>query len=293
MAQVLPNELLRQKGDSESGPLIIPAETGNLSDSPDVLALIENFRFRAEAFVILGGGVSGVSKSKKKQLLNMFRCLDELVAVGLRFAVVDGGIRAGIMEAAGLARRRSYGAFLLLGVVPAPEITSTGREGKIQIDPNHSHILSVSDPGWAETQRDRGWEPSWGYRGSETKAKYDVFERMTEGRPSVAVIANGGEIALDEVERNIRQNRKAIVIDGSGRAADAIASALKGTEAPDDESAKLMSKTGSISVVDNQNLFRIVSLDAGPKTLTRVLREQLVPGASLLQPNRAPSMNGE
>jgi hypothetical protein len=98
---------------------------------------------------------------------------------------------------------------------------------------------------------------------------------MTEGRPSVGVVVNGGGIVLDEVDWNIRQNRTTIVIAESGAAADAMVSVLKDTEAPDDESAAYRAKAESIGLAEHRELFRILSLRAGPKALAQVLQKQL------------------
>ena len=85
----------------------------------------------------------------QRQLLAMFDGLSMLAKDGRRIAVGDGGTKAGIMEAAGLARQASGNAFLLIGVCPAPEIPP---RGQTPIDPHHSHIVAVDSPG-ARTAR--------------------------------------------------------------------------------------------------------------------------------------------
>ena len=53
--------------------------------------------------------------------------------------------------------------------------------------------------------------------------------KLADGRPAVTIVANGGGITLTEVDANIRAGRRMIVIEGSGRAADALVSLLKKT----------------------------------------------------------------
>ena len=46
---------------------------------------------------------------------------------------------------------------------------------------------------------------------------------FSQGRASVAILVNGGSIAIQEVLYNVRQKRPIVVLQGSGRAADEIA----------------------------------------------------------------------
>ena len=160
----------------------------------------------------------------------MLDALPRLVAEGLRLAVGDGGTQAGIMEWAGLVRRRSGGAFPLLGVAPAEEITTTGEPGRTAIDPNHTHVVAGgvtrSGSGAGRADRPRGG----GHWGAETDAMYQIFGRLAAGRASVTLVVNGGAITLDEVGRNIAQRRPMVVVAGSGRAADAVVARVRGVD---------------------------------------------------------------
>ncbi len=67
---------------------------------------------------------------------------------------------------------------------------------------------------------------------------YWLFAELAEGRPSVTIVANGGGITLAEVESNVRAGRRMILIEGSGRAADALVSLLQKTQVSDAEVAQ-------------------------------------------------------
>ena len=121
----------------------------------------------------------------------MFDALSLLTKAGHRLAVGDGGTKAGIMEAAGLARKASGYAFPLIGLAPAAEIPP---RGPTPVDPNHSHIVAVDNPA----------APAGDAWGSETGTMYWLFAQLAEGRPSVTIVANGGGITLAEVEANVR-----------------------------------------------------------------------------------------
>ena len=136
------------------------------SNAPDTNArlseLVAEIRKQADTFVFLSGGASKMQPEHQRQLLSMFGALTMLAKSGRRLAVGDGGTQAGIMEAAGQARRASGNAFPLIGVAPAGEIPP---RGKTPIDPNHSHIVAVDNP--AAPPND-GW-------GSETDTMYLAF----------------------------------------------------------------------------------------------------------------------
>jgi SLOG in TRPM, prokaryote len=106
---------------------------------------------------------------------------------------------------------------------------------------------------------------------------YAIFGRFAEGRPSVALVANGGAIALDEVRENLAQRRPIIVIAGTGRAADAIVSLLDGTIPTDVDVQGLREKAAALDIPANRSLLRVFRLEDGPealaKLLERILRE--------------------
>lgn len=218
----------------------------------ELAALIQRVRERADAFVFLCGGASGMSDATQHQLKTMFHAIADLARSGRRLAVGDGGTDAGIMRAAGEARHASGNAFLLIGVAPAQEIPP---RGSTPLDPNHSHIVSVDNPAVI----DDGQE-AWG---SETETMYWLFDRFAEGRPSVAVVANGGGIVLTEVAANVEAGRRIILIEGSGRAADALVSSIRNAAPTTDEIRDLRDRAEATGLTERPGLFRVVSLGDG------------------------------
>jgi hypothetical protein len=215
-----------------------------------LLSLIAEIRSEADAFVILSGGASRMSENQQRQLMVMFDALSLAAKGGRRIAVGDGGTQAGIMEAAGQVRIKSGNAFPLIGVAPLREIPPRGRT---PVDPNHSHIVAVDNPS-VSTQ------DSWG---SETDTMYWLFDKLAEGRPSVAIVANGGGITLTEVESNVRAGRRIVLIEGSGRAADALVSLLRKTEVSDAEIVSLRERAEKAGLTRRPELFQIVPMKAG------------------------------
>jgi hypothetical protein len=222
-------------------------------------SLIAEIRMQADAFVFLSGGASRMRQDHRRQLMAMFEALSLVAKGGRRIAVGDGGTRAGIMEAAGHARRTSGYAFPLIGVAPAREVPP---RGKTRVDPNHSHVVAVDNPS----------APAHNTWGSETDTMYWLFAKLAEGRPSVTIVANGGGITLTEVESNLRAGRRIILIEGSGRAADALVSLLRKTQVRDAEVVDLRTRAEKAGLTRRPELFQIVALRAGPTGLRDAIK---------------------
>ena len=237
-----------------STPVVLQVSSEAPGTNARLSALIAEIRSQADVFVFLSGGASSMREDHQRQLLAMFEGLGMLAKGGRRIAVCDGGTQAGIMEAAGKARRNSGYAFPLIGVTPANEIPP---RGKTPIDPNHSHIVAVDNPS----------APAQDTWGSETETMYWLFAKLAEGRPSATVVANGGGITLTEVEANVRAGRRMILIEGSGRAADALVSLLQGTTPSDAEVANLRERAEKARLTRRPELFEVVAMQAGAEGL--------------------------
>ena len=243
-------------------PHVIPVKKAAPERSDELMALIDTARHQTDALVVLAGGATKMSEAKQRDLLAMFDALGTL-AQERRIAVGDGGTKAGIMEAAGLARRASGRAFPLIGVTPAREIPPAGQTA---IDPNHSVVVAVDD-----ATLPKG-EPGWG---SETATMYWLFGRIADGRPSVAVVANGGAITLKEIDANIEAGRPIILIEGSGRAADAVITLTRGTMPADGDVALMQNAAREQKLNRRPELFRVVAISRGAAGLLEALRAAL------------------
>jgi hypothetical protein len=149
-------------------PRIIQASSTAPEANASLSALVTDVRKKADAFVFLSGGASKMQADHQRQLLAMFDALSLLTKAGHRFAVGDGGTKAGIVEAAGLARKASGFAFPLIGVAPAAEIPP---RGTTLVDPNHSHIVAIDNPA----------APAGDAWGSETSTMYWLFATLAKG----------------------------------------------------------------------------------------------------------------
>ncbi len=250
LSLLLPSLSMPQALDVAGRPRVLEVSSVAPEKNAQISSLIAEIRSEADAFVVLSGGASRMSEDHQRQLLAMFEALSLVAKGGRRIAVGDGGTQAGIMEAAGHARRKSGNAFPLIGVAPLREIPP---RGKTPLDPNHSHVVAVDNPSASA-------QDSWG---SETDTMYWLFAKLAEGRPSVAIVANGGGITLTEVESNVRAGRPIILIEGSGRAADALVSLLRKTQVSDAEIVNLRERAEKMGLTRRPELFQIVSHEGG------------------------------
>jgi SLOG in TRPM, prokaryote len=238
---------------------VAPESNAKLAD------LVTEIRQQADCFVFLTGGASNM-EPKDAPALAMFEALAALARDGYHLAVGDGGTRAGIMEAAGKARRASGKQFVLVGVAPTVEVPP---HGDTPLDPNHSHLVTVTDPA---ARKGDAW-------GTETETMFWLFARLSEGRRSVGVLVNGGRIALKEVAATVAAARPLIVVDGSGRAADAVASLVRGT-APSPSVADLYQHAQSLSLPGRRDLFHFLPVSAGASGLYDAIVEIVGPASS-------------
>jgi hypothetical protein len=185
-------------------------EPGDVPDALRALGLGE-----PRPTLVLVGGAGGLAPQEDERLRPLFAGALVPLACRVDGAVVDGGTDSGVMRLMGEAAAGAGRPLPLVGVAAAGTVMLPGdREpGRAALEANHTHFVLV--PG-----RDWGDESEW---------LSLVATALAGPRPSVTVLVNGGETAWRDVEASIAAGRPVIVLDGSGRAADDIASALRGT----------------------------------------------------------------
>ena len=229
--------------------------------------------------MFLAGGASKMREDQQRQLLALFDALSLLTKGGQRIAVGDGGTQTGIMEAAGRARRASGGAFPLIGVAPAAEIPPRGRT---PIDPNHSHIVAVDNP---EAPAQNAW-------GSETGTMYWFFAKLTEGRPSVTIVANGGGITLTEVDANVNAGAAHDPDRGKWASRRRARLIVERNEALEPEVRDLRERAEKANLTRRPELFRILPLQAAAAGLRDAILAVIHPSSSASDSQPATSHRG-
>jgi hypothetical protein len=238
----------------------------------------------ARAVIVMAGGAANIGDAVTPELFELLKSGIARAAWEEGAIIIDGGTHAGVMEMMGRGVKATGRKTTLLGVAPAGRVTyppQTGREqesislaasealvaadGVAPLDPDHSHFVLVEGAEW----------------GDETATMYDIVSFLGAAAPSVAVLADGGRLALAEVGQNIQAGREIIVITGSGRLADGIARTREGLlgharndpgaggRASEEVSDK---EVKEIAAYDHMYLF---SMGDGPDALAHLIKQKL------------------
>lgn len=209
--------------------------------------------------VVVGGagGLDGAGIERLRPLIET-----GIVPVLERFgaAAVDGGTLSGVMRMLGEARWALGAAFPLVGVVAEGTVEVPGRPappGAQVLEPHHSHFVIVPGGQW----------------GAEAPWIAHTATVLAGAAPSITVLINGGAIAYLDIERSLQAGRRVVVIAGSGRTADVIASALAGTGS--DERAQALTESGlvgSVPVDDPSALAELLASTLGEASAEGRLR---------------------
>lgn len=232
----------------DNGNIAQAIQVSPYGDSAEVMRLI-GFEHPKPAIFISGGASAMTDEAMAKTTALVEQGIVQFAA-DHNIAVVDGGTDAGIMRMVGQARHKLGNKFSLIGCAPHDKVHYPGRtfpnmETRTALEPHHSHFVLVDDDHW----------------GAESDMIVGATRALTqEVLPSCGILINGGQIAQYDVYIASARGERAmpvIVVDGSGRSADMIATA---------------SKTGSfqsamIKAIIQGGQIDIVVLDEGPASM--------------------------
>jgi hypothetical protein len=188
----------------------LPNDIEELEQAVNQMGLVDR-----PVIVLIGGHIFPEHTNVTNQAIDVLAKTAEV----LDAAVICGGTDVGVMAAIGKARVRSGFQFPLVGISPEGIVTwpegprgenllPTGGERE-QLEPHHSHFILV--PG--------------NQFGDETKWISRAATVIAAGRhKSLTVLVNGGKVSQMDVDENLAANRPLIVLSGTGRLADEIAS---------------------------------------------------------------------
>ena len=168
-----------------------------------------------QVIVLIGGHILPEHANVTIQAIDVIAKTAEL----LDAALICGGTDVGVMAAIGKSRGRNGYQFPLIGIAPEGSVTwpEGPRNGSLllsgnereQLEPHHTHFILV--PG-----NEFGDETKWIVRAASMIA--------TGKNKSVMVLANGGKVSQMDVEEGLSADRPLIILAGTGRLADEIAS---------------------------------------------------------------------
>ena len=195
--------------------------------------------------LVLVGGAGGMTQdhlaAMTQVMAGIIAALDDWGA-----AIVDGGTDSGVMKVIGQVRDAAGAHFPLVGVAAEDTVVLPGTPAApdaATLEPHHTQVILVPGDSWGD-------ESPWLSR---------VATAIADGQPSLTLVVNGGQITYDDIEHSFQADRPVIVLAGTGRTADAIASAARG-HAADPRAARIAAspRTQIVPLSDGQALYRAV-----------------------------------
>jgi len=173
--------------------------------------------------LVVIGGASSMSLESLQQLQTVFDQVLAPLAEELHLTVLDGGTDAGVIRMMGQARSQVGGSFPLIGVVPQGKAKlpngdglTTNDDSRHELEPHHTNFFLIPGQDW----------------GSESPWLVDLATHISAGQRALTILINGGKVALTDLNANLSAGRSTLVMAGSGRLADEVATAMtRATEA--------------------------------------------------------------
>jgi hypothetical protein len=180
----------------------------------------------ANGLVVLNGGTASDMDADVQKLLRSV-LTDGLAqtVVKLSLNVITGGTDAGVFKLFGEGIDKWGLPPAVVGVAPEQLVAWPGAKllPATALERHHTHFVLVEGEKW----------------GDETATMYRLVEDLANFTRSVAVFAGGGDVTLMEMESNVRQQRRMVILAGSGRAADMVLRARVDGAAADERCQKI------------------------------------------------------
>jgi hypothetical protein len=195
--------------------------------------------------LVVIGGAKKLGPTETEQVRELF--IEILAPLAQKWGanVVDGGTNSGVMSLMGQARSSINGNFPLIGVVPnGLAILPDGESSWLEdgcLEPNHTHFILIPGQEW----------------GDESPWLANIATELAGQSSSVTVWINGGEVTWKDAQANVDEDRTLIVIEGSGRAADLLASVAHGQSS--DPRADLLLRSGHIQITNLKEIKSTLS----------------------------------
>lgn len=194
------------------------------ADPRQVLALL-GIKGLPRPALFITGGASKMSDEDKRLTRALFEDAIAPFAQRHNIVVIDGGTKSGVIEMMATARLKGNFTFPLVGVAPHSKVTypdkPAGSSGEHPLCPGHSHFAFV-------TGDDYGWESEMIVNMAHVLAG-GQRDRAGRARAALGIVVNGGSITRQEALMATSKyiDIPLVVMEGSGRFADELASAVR------------------------------------------------------------------
>ncbi|QRN94457.1 DUF4231 domain-containing protein [Archangium violaceum] len=209
-----------------------------------------------QGLLLLLGGAEGMAPELNERLAQLLGQAVARSAAETGALILDGGTHSGVMALMGRGVADLGYRSPLVGVAPADLVTFPGgppaeADGRAPLDEHHTHFVLVETDTW----------------GGETPTLFALASALADGLPVTVVLVNGGDISRDEVLRAVRQGWPVVVIEGSGRLANALALLMSQPLSP-------VADPVLAEIIADGDLCRF-PLDGPPQDFERLLKREL------------------
>ncbi len=218
-----------------------------------------NFPTEARLSLFITGGASRMSDEDKALTRSLFEQAVAPFAQQHNIAVIDGATQSGVIEMMADARTKGSYTFPLIGIAPYSRIEYPGKpvvENTHPLSKGHSHFVFV-------TGDDYGAESEMIVNMAHVLAG-GIRDQAGRKKEAVGIVVNGGKITRQEsfMATSKYIDMPLIVMEGSGRFADELASAVRTGET---------SQALIRSIVDRGNV-QLASVGAGAEKFIEKLQ---------------------
>ena len=188
--------------------LIAPPVGAKAADTLSALGIEQ-----PKAIILISGGVADLDEALRRRLVQLFSRGIARAARDCDALIIDGGTQSGVIEMMGQGVADRGRRSILLGVAPAGKVIypggpgADGSEGRVPLDPNHSHFILVDSNEWD----------------GMIETMIELAKNLAQGRSGVTILLNGGPKSQKEVLGSVRLGWPIIVVERTGRLADEIA----------------------------------------------------------------------
>lgn len=210
------------------------------------------------AAIFITGGASKMTEHDKQMTRLIFEEAIAPFAQQHQIIVIDGATRSGVIEMMATARLKHNYTFPLIGMVPFSRITFPGKntEGDA-LCVGHSHFAFVTGDNYGAES-----ELLIGTAHAAAGGKPNQPDRVL---PTIGIVVNGGQITRQEAYMATTDSLSIplIVLEGSGRFADELATAARTGET---------SQSLVRSIIRRGNI-QLVAAESGPAAMVETLKK--------------------
>jgi len=200
------------------------------------------------AVILILGGTCQIEESLIPRLTQLFVRGIARAAFESDALIIDSGGHGGVSALMGKGVASRGIESNLIGVAPASKlIFPNSQTGEIAAEPNHSRFVLVEGDDWG-CETATLFDLVGVLASSSISGRLDSLEKKLSV-PVLAILANGGQVSINEALNAVRKNLPLIVVEGSGGMADQIAAAWKQKDSlPEDPDMAEIIADGNIQV---------------------------------------------